>query len=180
MTIGELRHIKGIDVLIDAIALLRRTRAQAHRDASSATAPTSRRCAPWSSSAACPAPSASPAISRRARPSRIGRLLVVPSRAESLPYIVLEAAAAGVPMIATRVGGIPEMFGPDAPAGAAGRRRRRWRRRSPPRSTIRRPRRPRPAGCASASAAQFSQDAMVDGVLAAYDEAIVAKFQRSH
>ena len=38
---------------------------------------------------------------------------LVPSRAESLPYVVLEAAAAAVPMIATRVGGIPEIFGPD-------------------------------------------------------------------
>ncbi len=44
----------------------------------------------------------------------LGRLLVVPSRAESLPYIVLEAAAAGLPLIATRVGGLPEIFGPDA------------------------------------------------------------------
>ena len=43
-----------------------------------------------------------------------GRMLIVPSRAESLPYIVLEAAAAGLPMIATNVGGIPEIFGPDA------------------------------------------------------------------
>ena len=53
-----------------------------------------------------------------AKPARaafaLGRLLVVPSRAESLPYIVLEAAAAGVPLIATRVGGIPEIFGPDS------------------------------------------------------------------
>ena len=60
-----------------------------------------------------------------ARPAReafaLGRCLVVPSRAESLPYIVLEAAAAGLPMIATRVGGIPEIFGDAAdtliPAG---------------------------------------------------------------
>jgi glycosyltransferase involved in cell wall biosynthesis len=43
-----------------------------------------------------------------------GRLFVAPSRAESLPYIVLEAAAAGVPMITTNVGGIPEVFGPQA------------------------------------------------------------------
>jgi glycosyltransferase involved in cell wall biosynthesis len=44
----------------------------------------------------------------------LGRTLVVPSRAESLPYVVLEAAAAGVPLIASKVGGIPEIFGPDA------------------------------------------------------------------
>jgi glycosyltransferase involved in cell wall biosynthesis len=39
---------------------------------------------------------------------------VVPSRKESLPYIVLEIAAAGKPLVATRVGGMPEIFGPQA------------------------------------------------------------------
>ncbi len=39
------------------------------------------------------------------------RCVVVPSRAESFPYIVLEAAAAQMPMIATNVGGIPEIVG---------------------------------------------------------------------
>ena len=34
---------------------------------------------------------------------------------ESLPYVVLEAAAAGRPLIATGVGGIAEIFGPTAP-----------------------------------------------------------------
>jgi len=43
-------------------------------------------------------------------------LVVVPSRAEAMPYIVLEALAAGKPMIATFVGGIPEIFGADSPA----------------------------------------------------------------
>jgi glycosyltransferase involved in cell wall biosynthesis len=39
------------------------------------------------------------------------RCVVVPSRAESFPYIVLEAAAAQMPLIATNVGGIPEIVG---------------------------------------------------------------------
>ena len=41
-----------------------------------------------------------------------GKLLVVPSRGDSMPYVVIEAAAAGIPMIASNVGGIPEIFGP--------------------------------------------------------------------
>jgi glycosyltransferase involved in cell wall biosynthesis len=43
-------------------------------------------------------------------------LVVVPSRAEAMPYIVLETLAAGKPMIATAVGGIPEIFGVKSPA----------------------------------------------------------------
>jgi len=38
-----------------------------------------------------------------------GRIMVVPSLAESFPYVVLEAIAAGLPLIATNVGGIPEI-----------------------------------------------------------------------
>jgi len=45
-----------------------------------------------------------------------GRLLVVPSRGDSMPYVVIEAGAAGVPMIAANVGGIPEIFGPHTDA----------------------------------------------------------------
>jgi glycosyltransferase involved in cell wall biosynthesis len=40
----------------------------------------------------------------------LARTIVVPSRAEAMPYIVLEALAAGMAMIATGVGGIPEIF----------------------------------------------------------------------
>ncbi|NRG18433.1 glycosyltransferase [Rhizobiales bacterium] len=42
---------------------------------------------------------------------RKARCVVVPSRAEAMPYIVLEAVAAEMPLIATRVGGVPEIFG---------------------------------------------------------------------
>jgi glycosyltransferase involved in cell wall biosynthesis len=44
-----------------------------------------------------------------------GRIVAVPSRAESMPYVVLEAIAGGMPIVASNVGGIPEIFGPRAP-----------------------------------------------------------------
>ena len=61
----------------------------------------------------------------------LGRVLVMPSHAESFPYVLLEAVAAGISVIATRVGGIPEVIpspelvSPRAPeelAGAIGQR----------------------------------------------------------
>ena len=114
--VGELRRLKGVDVLIEALARLHRRRADRKRD------PVRRR----TRRGALPRGCRNGAASRRTiqfggvKPAREafrrGRVLVVPSRAESLPYIVLEAAAASVPMVATRVGGMPEIFGPDAAA----------------------------------------------------------------
>jgi glycosyltransferase involved in cell wall biosynthesis len=118
--VGELRNLKGVDVLIEAIARLA-------RDGRIVTATI---VGEGPDRPAFEAAVAAHALSAAVRfvgamPSRaafaLGRMLVVPSRAESLPYVVLEAAAAGIPMIATNVGGIPEIFGPDAgdlvPAG---------------------------------------------------------------
>lgn len=42
---------------------------------------------------------------------KLARTVIVPSRAEAMPYIILETVAAERPLIATRVGGIPEIFG---------------------------------------------------------------------
>ena len=47
---------------------------------------------------------------------RTASALVVPSRAEAMPYIVLEAVAAGKTVIASRVGGIPEILGENSRA----------------------------------------------------------------
>lgn len=41
----------------------------------------------------------------------MAKCVVVPSRAESMPYIVLEAIGAGKPILASAVGGIPEILG---------------------------------------------------------------------
>jgi glycosyltransferase involved in cell wall biosynthesis len=60
-------------------------------------------------------------------------ILVMPSRYhEFAPYVVLDAMAAGVPVVATPMGGIPELLGSDDhvslndPAGLAARLRELW------------------------------------------------------
>ncbi|WP_269930223.1 glycosyltransferase family 4 protein [Aminobacter sp. HY435] len=57
---------------------------------------------------------------RPAMPARaafaLADCVVVPSRAEAMPYIVLETLAAQKPIVATAVGGIPEILGSASPA----------------------------------------------------------------
>jgi glycosyltransferase involved in cell wall biosynthesis len=118
--IGELRDIKGIDVLIDALGNLARggrtVTAAIVGDGPDAAA-LRERGARQGVAGAIRFVGVLPAREGFRR----GRILVVPSKHESLPYIVLEAGAAGVPMLATKVGGIPEIVGPAAgrllPAG---------------------------------------------------------------
>ncbi|MET0443289.1 MAG: glycosyltransferase, partial [Pseudorhodoplanes sp.] len=89
-----------------------------------------------------------------------------------LPYVVLETAAAGKPLITTRVGGIPEIYGPltdklvqagDAEALAEAIAH-----------TIADPNGADDLARALRErvAAHFSIDAMVDGVLSAYRQAL--------
>jgi glycosyltransferase involved in cell wall biosynthesis len=112
--VGELRALKGVDILIEAIAFLKRN----GRNISAVIVGEGRDRTALEMAARARAVAGEIKFvgtkpARAAFP--MGRLLVVPSRAESLPYVVLEAAAAGLPIIATRVGGIPEILGPDFP-----------------------------------------------------------------
>jgi glycosyltransferase involved in cell wall biosynthesis len=108
--VGEFRNIKGADLLIDAVARL-------HADGKPLTLTL--------------AGDGEEMANLKAQVERLGlthsvrfighvkarygfskgRLLVVPSRGDSMPYVVIEAGAAGVPMVAANVGGIPEIFG---------------------------------------------------------------------
>jgi glycosyltransferase involved in cell wall biosynthesis len=109
--IGDMRHLKGVDVLLEALAICnrrRRTTAVLAGDG-----PDLERfkghAAKFGLSDAVHFPGRLSAVEAFRR----GRALVVPSRAESFPYVVLEAAAAAKPLIATRVGGIPEVVDDD-------------------------------------------------------------------
>lgn len=170
--IGELRMLKGIDVLIGAIARLRDDHGRAvtativgdgpDRDVLRAQVARFKLDNAIRFQAAMPARHA----------FALGRVMVVPSRMESLPYVVLEAAASGKPLITTRVGGIPEIYGPfsgnlvppDDPVALA-------------EAIERALDDPNAAGLTAVAlrervANSFSLTAMTDGVLAAYREAL--------
>ena len=100
-----------------------------------------------------------------------GSLLVVPSRGDSMPYVVIEAAAAGIPMVAANVGGIPEIFGAHtdalfAPNIAAAMADAIETALEDPAAALERAKRLR-----ERIFLHFSQKAMVEGVLAGYRDA---------
>ena len=108
--VGEFRHIKGADLLVDAVARLR-------GDGKPVTLTLA-----GDGEEIEGAQGADPRLGLGEAVRFIGHvkarygfskgsLLVVPSRGDSMPYVVIEAAAAGIPMVAANVGGIPEIFG---------------------------------------------------------------------
>ena len=109
--VGEFRHIKGADLLVDAVARL-------HADGKPITLTLA---GDGEETAALKAQVEKLGLTHSVRfighvKARYGfaqgKLLVVPSRGDSMPYVVIEAGAAGIPMVAANVGGIPEIFGP--------------------------------------------------------------------
>lgn len=110
--VGELRYLKGVDVLLDASRILldrghrfrigvfglgkmehelRRRAEELGLD---------ERTLSWEGPVDC----GRDAMAR-------GRCVIVPSRKESMPYVVLEALAMKIGLIATNVGGISEIYG---------------------------------------------------------------------
>jgi len=177
--VGELRAAKGIDTLLEAIALaearfgksLRAVLVGSGPDKEMLLAEAERLGVAGQISFVGPLPA------RQA--FRLGRVLVAPSRAESLPYIILEAAGAQLPIVATNVGGIPEIFGPYAgrlgpcndPADLAARIL----------ATLDLSDADRKARCAELAAhvaANFSIKTMVDSVLEGYRAALARRLRR--
>ncbi|HAT88035.1 MAG TPA: glycosyl transferase [Rhizobiales bacterium] len=113
LMIGQLRDLKGPDLFIDALKML-------HNQGKKATAlivgsgedeeKYRSMVREYGLEAHVTFSKPMPAIQAFAKT----HCVVVPSRAESMPYIVLEAIGAQKPLIATQVGGIPEIFGDQA------------------------------------------------------------------
>ena len=168
--VGEFRHIKGADLLVDAVARL-------HADGRKVTLTLG---GDGEETAALKAQVEKLGLAGAIRfighvkarhGFSKGRLLVVPSRGDSMPYVVIEAGAAGIPMIAARVGGIPEIFGADSPALFAPSNAEAMAEAiaaalDDPRGTAQ-----RSSSLRERISAHFSQQAMVDGVIAGYRDA---------
>jgi len=168
--VGEFRHIKGADLLIDAVAKLRAEGRPLTLTLGGDGEELDVLKAQVKRLALGDAVRFIGHVKARYGFSK-GRLLVVPSRGDSMPYVVIEAAAAGIPMIAANVGGIPEIFDTHAdalfaPSNAAAM------------ADAIKVALDNPAGTAARAeklreriSNHFSQGAMVEGVLAGYRDA---------
>ncbi|KRE07503.1 hypothetical protein ASE63_22665 [Bosea sp. Root381] len=175
--LGELRSAKGIDTLIDAVSLLGRRDGSRPRLLIVGSGPdeAALRAMTVSRGIASQCAFEPPGPIRKAL-SR-AHVMVVPSRAESLPYVILEAAAAAQPLVSTDVGGINEIYGPrhrdrliptNDPIILADAIRRTL-------STPDAERRAEAADLAQHVRQNFRLDTMIDGVIEAYRIAILRR-----
>jgi glycosyltransferase involved in cell wall biosynthesis len=112
--IGEFRELKGIHYLLEALVGVRRQDGSPATLAMAGGGPDFDRFKAEIRALGLDQRVTLLGVTPARRALSRGRVAVVPSLAESLPYVVLEAAAAGLPVIATKVGGISEIFGPTA------------------------------------------------------------------
>jgi glycosyltransferase involved in cell wall biosynthesis len=172
--VGELRAAKGIDTLLEAIARVGRVHGVVPRTVLVGSGPDQAALTELAQRLGIGSHVSFPGQIPVREAFKLGRVLVVPSRAESMPYIVLEAAGARVPMIATNVGGIPEIYGPyrdrlglpDDPADLQARIEATLAMAEPERLA-------RAADLAAYVAERFSIQTMVNSVMAGYAEALV-------
>lgn len=105
--IGEFRHAKGVDILLEALAAHQaifpgRAIIVGSGPGEASLKRLARKLGLNGRVSFAGPQSARSAFAR-------ARCVVIPSRAESFPYIVLETAAARMPLITTHAGGIPEI-----------------------------------------------------------------------
>jgi glycosyltransferase involved in cell wall biosynthesis len=173
--VGEFREAKGIDTLVDALFQL----------ASQGLHPTITLVGSGPSEEKIRGLIAERGLANQfrwrgvtpaAEAFRLGRTMVVPSRFESLPYIVLEAVAGQLPLITTDVGGIPEIVSreyryivpPNDPARLAAAMR----------DVLARPfpvLKAEAAGLSDAIRSQFAVPIMIDTILEGYRDALAAR-----
>jgi glycosyltransferase involved in cell wall biosynthesis len=168
--VGEFRHIKGADLLVDAVARLRENGKQVTLTLGGDGEETAALKAQVERLGLKDAIRFIGHVKARYGFSK-GRLLVVPSRGDSMPYVVIEAGAAGIPMIAARVGGIPEIFGADSPALFAASNAEAMAEAIAAALDDAQTTAHRASTLRERISAHFSQRAMVDGVLAGYRDA---------
>jgi glycosyltransferase involved in cell wall biosynthesis len=113
--VGEFRHIKGADLLVDAVARLRADGKPVTLTLAGDGEELEALKAQIEKLGLTEAVRFIGHVKARYGFSK-GNVLVVPSRGDSMPYVVIEAAAAGIPMVAANIGGIPEIFGPHTEA----------------------------------------------------------------
>lgn len=168
--VGEFRRIKGADLLVDAIGLLHESGKKVTLTLGGDGEETATLKAQVERLGLTDAIRFIGHVKARYGFSK-GRLLVVPSRGDSMPYVVIEAGAAGIPMIAARVGGIPEIFGPESPALFAASNAEAMAEAIAAAIENAEATAQRAVSLRERISAQFSQQAMVDGVLAGYRDA---------
>jgi len=169
--VGEFRHIKGADILIDAVARLRADGKPVTLTLGGDGEEIEALKAQIQRLGLTAAVRFIGHVKARYGFSK-GRLLVVPSRGDSMPYVVIEAAAAGIPMIAANVGGIPEIFGSHtgalfAPSSVTAMADAIKRALDDPAAAL-----TRAKSLRERIFMHFSQKAMVEGVLAGYRDAL--------
>lgn len=112
VAVGRLEHVKGFDILLQAMARLRRTIPAARLciigdGILAADLAGQIRDLGLAGAVELPGALGRDCVRRRLRDAAV---LAMPSRSEGMPLALLEALACGVPVVATGVGGVPEVL----------------------------------------------------------------------